>query len=308
MQQPSFLQKGDTVGIIALASKVNFDDLKPAITLLEKEWGLHVCLGESLQGSFHQYAATDAVRANDFQTMLDNPQIKAIFSARGGYGSARIIDRIDFARFVETPKWIIGFSDITAVLCHLHTLGFESIHGVMPKLFLQEGGAESLETLRKTLFGQSLFYKIPTHPLNRQGIAQGQLLGGNLTLLAHILGSKSEVDTQGKILFIEDIGEYLYAIDRLLIQLKRAGKLTHLAGLIVGSFSDLHDHDTPYGASVDEIVAEAVADYDYPVCYGFPVGHDANNWALPIGRNVRLQVQSTGVSLMEDKQLSINAE
>lgn len=299
MIQPKALQKGDTVGLVALACKVDFDLIKPAIEVIENIWGLNVVLGTSLTSKYHQFAGTDEIRANDFQLMLDDPNIKAIISARGGYGSSRLLDKIDFTNFIQNPKWITGFSDITAVLCHIHTLGIESIHSTMLKLFMQDGGEFALETLRKTLFGESLAYHIPAHSLNRKGIAKGQLVGGNLAILTHIIGSNSDIDTAGKILFLEDVGEYLYSIDRMMIQLKRAGKLQSLAGLIVGHFSDLEDNEVQFGKNANEIIQDAVAEYNFPVCYGFPVGHEPENWALPCGREVSLSVEENGVWLSD---------
>jgi muramoyltetrapeptide carboxypeptidase len=299
--QPNPIQQSDTVGLLALACKVDFEILRPAIELMERDWGLKVILGESLTNEYHQFAGTDKVRAEDFQKMLDNPEIKAIFSARGGYGSSRLLDAIDFTGFQKHPKWIVGFSDITAVHCHIHTLHIESLHATMPKLFLQEGGEESLESLRKILFGENLDYKIEPHQMNRLGVAEGQLIGGNLALLSHIIGSKSDINYDGKILFLEDVNEYLYNIDRMIIQLKRSEKLKNLAGLIVGSFSDCQDNQVPFGKTANEIIQEAVADYEYPVCYGFPVGHEVDNWAMPCGREVRLLVEEYGVSLRENR-------
>lgn len=298
--RPNSIQKGDTVGLIALACKVNFEILKPAIAWMENVWGLKIALGESLTSEYHQFAGTDTIRANDFQMMLDNPEIKAVFSARGGYGSSRLLDSIDFTAFQKQPKWIIGFSDITAVHCHIHTLNIESLHATMPKIFLQEGGEQSLESLRKILFGEETNYKIEPHKLNRLGVGEGQLIGGNLAILIHVIGSKSDINYEGKILFLEDVNEYLYNIDRMMIQLKRSGKLQNLAGLIVGSFSDCQDNDVPFGKSAYEIIEEAVADYDFPVCYGFPVGHEVDNWAMPHGRRLSLLVEEYRVSLKEN--------
>lgn len=298
--RPNSIQKGDTVGLLALACKVNFEILKPAIAWMENVWGLKVILGESLTSEYYQFAGTDAVRANDFQMMLDNPEIKAIFSARGGYGSSRLLDYIDFKAFQKQPKWVIGFSDITAVHCHIHTLNIESLHATMPKIFLQEGGTQSLESLRKILFGEHLNYKIEPHKLNHLGVANGELIGGNLAILSHVIGSKSDINYDGKILFLEDVNEYLYNIDRMMIQLKRSGKLQNLAGLIVGSFSDCQDNQVPFGKTAYEIIEEAVADYDFPVCYGFPVGHEVDNWAIPCGRRLSLSVEEYGISLKEN--------
>jgi muramoyltetrapeptide carboxypeptidase len=303
--RPNPIQKGDTVGLLALACKVDFEALRQAIELMENGWGIKVILGESLTSEYHQFAGTDSVRANDFQIMLDNPEIKAIFSARGGYGSSRLLDLIDFTTFQKQPKWIVGFSDITAVHCHIHTLNIESLHATMPKLFLQEGGEKSLESLRKVLFGEEINYKIEPHKNNRLGIGEGQLIGGNLAILVHVIGSKSDINYDGKILFLEDVNEYLYNIDRMMIQLKRSGKLQNLVGLIVGSFSECQDNNVPFGKTANEIIQEAVADYDFPVCYGFPVGHEANNWAMPCGREMSLFVEEYGVSLKENYLLQM---
>lgn len=302
--RPTPLQKGDTVGIVALACKVDFEALKPAIELMENIWGLKVIIGESVMSEYHQFAGTDNIRANDFQLMLDNPEIKAIFSARGGYGSSRLLDSIDFTAFQKSPKWVVGFSDITAVLSHIRTLNIESLHATMPKLFLQEGGGEySLESLRKILFGEALNYEVNSQEINRLGIAKGKLIGGNLAILSHIFGSKSDINYDGKILFLEDVNEYLYSIDRMMIQLKRAGKLKNLAGLIVGHFSDCQDNNVPFGKTANEIIQEAVAEYDFPVCYGFPVGHEPENWAMPVGREVILEVKTDGVFLREATEI-----
>lgn len=297
MKRPPYLQEGDTVAIVGLACKVTREDIIPAVDFLQTAWKVKVILGDSVGEAFHQFAGTDSQRANDFQTMLDNPSVNAIFSARGGYGSSRILEKINFDSFKKYPKWIIGYSDITAIHCHIQTMSIESIHGVMPKLFLQENGTESLESLRKILFGEELSYPIAPHPFNKTGRIDAPIVGGNLAIINHLLATPSELNTTGKILFLEDVGEYLYSLDRMMIQLKRAGKLTQLAGLIVGSFSDMKDNDVPFGKMPYEIIQEAIADYDYPVCYGFPVGHDVQNWAIPCGRQVSLQVTTQEVRL-----------
>lgn len=297
MQQPDFLTIGDTVGIVAMAGKVNPIAIEPAITILQN-WGLKVIVGESVSAAYHQFAGTDEIRLRDFQQMLDNSSVKAIFSARGGYGSSRILDEVDFSLFLQKPKWVIGFSDITAVHCHLHNLGVMSVHGVMPKSFDQAGGEEALETLRKVLFGEAIAYQIPPHEFNRIGTTAGQVVGGNLCLLAHLIGSKSAINTEGKILFLEDVGEKLYNLDRMMLQLRRAGKLEKLAGLIVGQFSELTDYETPFGKTAWEIVAEHTDVYHYPVCYNFPVGHTPDNRAMICGAMGRLEVLGSGVGLM----------
>lgn len=286
------MQPHDRVGVLALASKLEYELLLPGFKIMREDWQLEVVEGPTLRAQYHQFAGTDTERLQDFQQMLDDPTIRAIFSARGGYGSSRFIDRVNFRKFQKSPKWIVGFSDITAVHGRIQRLGYESLHATMPKLFGNEGGEESVETLRKALFGEPLNYQIPPHPFNRLGRASGVLTGGNLCLLAHAIGSRSEVDTRDKILFVEDIHEPYYNIDRLMVQLKRANKLKPLAGLIVGQFSDSYQNpNAPFGKTEHEIIAEHVAEYDFPVCYNFPVGHTADNWAMPVGRKASLSVQ-----------------
>lgn len=292
---PPSLKKGDKVAIIALASKLNPEDIQSAINLMQENWGVEVIVGESVSASYFNFAGTDEIRLRDFQQQLDNQEIKAIFSARGGYGSSRIIDAVDFTGFKKNPKWVIGFSDITAVHGQLQVMGFQSLHAPMPKTFMRD--YDSVQKLETFLFGESLNYRIPSKPINKQGVGVGQIVGGNLCILAHLLGSKSEVDTDGKILFIEDISEYLYNIDRMMVQLKRAGKLKNLAGLIVGDFSDVKENDEPFGKTFYEIIAEHTAEYNYPICYDFPGGHEAINWTIPCGRFASLSVDSEEVSL-----------
>lgn len=295
---PPFLLPAQTAGIVAMACKLDPEQLETGIRILEN-WGLKVVLGHSVYASYNQFAGDDQSRAASLQQMLNDPGIRVIFSARGGYGSTRMIDDIDFSAFLKNPKWVVGFSDITAVHAHLHTLGVESLHATMPKLFGNVGAETSVETLRQLLFGESLSYQIPAEAQNRLGVAKGQLIGGNLCLLAHLIGSPSDMDYAGKILFLEDVNEYLYNIDRLMIQLKRAGKLKHLAGLIVGQFSDNQDNDVPFGLNPNEIVAEHCRAYAFPIAHNFPVGHTANNWAMPCGREVILAVENHKVTLRE---------
>ena len=288
---PPALKKGDKVAIIALASKLNPDDIQTAIHYMQEEWGLEVVVGESVSAAYFGFAGTDEIRAGDFQKMLDDTSIKAIFSARGGYGSSRIIDRIDFTAFQQNPKWVVGFSDITAVHNHIQSLGFQSLHAPMPKTFMKD--EYSLETLQAFLFTDGMSYEINPNDLNREGRAEGQVTGGNLCLLAHLIGSASDISWDGKILFIEEISEYLYNIDRMMLQLKRAGKLKNLKGLIAGSFTDNRENDEPFGKNAYEIIAEHVAEYDYPVCYEFPTGHDTANWTIPCGRMATLEVDAS---------------
>ena len=263
--------------------------INEAVNLLES-WGLNVLLGETVEASWHQFAGSDELRTADFQRFLDNPDVKAIFAARGGYGTIRIIDRIDFSGFRDHPKWIIGFSDITVLHSHVQALyKTESIHGQMP-LTIPEGSGLSLESLRMALFGESLEYHYTSTIKNRAGISQGTLIGGNLTLLVMLSGSESEQDYTDKILFIEDVGEYLYSIDRMMWNLKRSGKLTNLKGLIVGSFTEIKDNDIPFGQTAEQIIMEHVREFDYPVCFNFPAGHITDNRALIFGRTVSLRV------------------
>jgi muramoyltetrapeptide carboxypeptidase len=233
------------------------------------------------------------------QQQLDNPAIRAILSARGGYGTTRIIDQLDFSRFAENPKWVAGFSDITALNCHLLRRGYQSIHGVMPLLFHQNGGEESLESLRRALFGEAVRYEVPPHPLNRPGAADGELVGGNLSLLQTLTGTQSDVSTAGRILFIEDIDEYLYSIDRMMVHLDRTDKLRDLAGLLVGHFTNPQDNTIPYGQTPNEIIQHYASKYDFPVAHGFPVGHEPQNVALICGRAAHLTVAPDGAAQVE---------
>lgn len=295
MHQPPYLKKNDRVAIVAPAKKVNRPEMQMAIQILEG-WGLEVVLGKYVFNIYNQFAGTDRERAEDLQNMLDDPSIQAIICARGGYGTTRIIDSLSFDSFLAQPKWLVGFSDITVLHCHIHNLGVCSIHGIMPMLFPKQT-EQTLESLRRALFGEPLHYESLAHPLNRLGKARGELVGGNLSLFANTIGTPSEIDTRDKILFLEDVNEYLYHLDRMMIHLYRAGKLAHLAGLIIGEFSQVKDNEAPFGWSVHEIIAELVAEYNYPVCYDFPVGHEVNNLSMYCGGIGTLAVQESGISL-----------
>ena len=295
---PPYLQAGDTVGVLAPASKVSYEDCAPGLRILRHEWGLHVIECQTLWSDYHQYAGTDQQRRADLQELLDNPDVKAILAARGGYGCSRILDGLDFTAFLQSPKWLVGFSDLTVLLSHIQSLGYAAIHGPMVKTMANTGGEEALHTLREALFGGTLDYTIPGHPLSRGGIASGPVTGGNLCLLAHLIGSPSAVDMGGTLLFIEDIGEYLYNIDRMMIQLKRAGQLQKLAGLIVGRFTEIRDNTEPtFGKTAYEIIAEHVQAYDFPVCFDFPVGHVPDNRTLPVGMSATLEVSESSTRL-----------
>ena len=287
-----------------MASSLDYNALQPAFQILRDDWKLDVVEGETLRSSYYQFAGDDALRLRDVQRMLDDPSIRAVLSIRGGYGSYRLLDRLDFTQFLQDPKWVVGFSDITALHCHLHRLGVQSMHSIMPGGFGNEGAEEAIHTLRQCLFGEPIApYTSPAHLLNRCGKATGQLVGGNLTMLTHTLGTPSDVDLTGKILFIEDIGETLFSLDRMLIQWQRSGRLAGLAGLLVGQFTEMRINESaPFGKTTDEIIAEHVSPYDFPVCFDFPVGHVPRNLALPIGGSATLSVTADGGGMVQFTQ------
>lgn len=292
--QPPFLKKGDKIAIIASARKISMQEVQPAMEIF-KSWGLEVVLSKNLLGSDNQYSGADAERAEDLQSVLDDSSIKAVISARGGYGTIRIVDKIDFTKFRLQPKWIIGYSDITVLHSHIHNFGIETMHATMPINF--SVNAEAVETMRRSLFGEKLKYEMEKHALNREGFAEAQIVGGNLSLLYALTGSNSSMHTKGKILFIEDLDEYLYHIDRMMMSLKRSGKLRDLAGLVVGGMSDMKDNQIPFGKNAEEIILDAVKEYNYPVCFNFPAGHIDKNLALVLGRTMRLIVGEHGSTL-----------
>jgi muramoyltetrapeptide carboxypeptidase len=291
---PPFLKPGDQVAVTALASKLEIRNIEVGLEIL-KNWGLEVVVGETIGSSFNNYAGTEAQRQNEFQGFLDNPSIKMIIAARGGYGCSKFIDNLDFSSFLVNPKWIIGFSDITALLLKVNSLGFQAIHGVMVKTMTQNH--ESNNSLYKSLFGQPIEYIWPATTNNRFGIGNGEAIGGNLALIAHNIGSKSDLDFDQKILFLEDISEYYYNIDRMMVQLKRAGKLANLAGLVIGDFSDLKDNDESFGKNIEEIVLEHTKDYLFPIAFNFAFGHENLNLAIRMGEDLKLEVNENGVSL-----------
>ncbi|MFS2187818.1 LD-carboxypeptidase [Mucilaginibacter sp. Mucisp84] len=283
-----YLKKGDKIAITCPAKKLP-NPMTDAIELL-RSWGLEVVLGDTVEASFHQFAGDDDFRAADMQRFIDDDSIKAIIAARGGYGTVRMIDKVDFSRFAQNPKWLIGFSDITLLHTHLFTnYGAQTIHGQMP-VNIPDASKHSIDTLRRALFGEELSYEFTTHDTNKSGEATGVIVGGNLSLLVAAAGSVSDLDYNNKVLFIEDVGEYLYSVDRMLRMLGRAGKLKNLAGLVVGGFTDIKDNDIPFGQTVSQIVMDIVKGYDYPVCFDFPAGHIPDNNSLVLGREVGLQV------------------
>ena len=290
--RPPALKKGDTVYFLSTAKKVSLTDIAFANNLFV-EWGLNVVFGKTIAAEYHQFAGDDELRRLDFQTALDDTNIKAIICVRGGYGTVRMMDDLDYHVFMRHPKWIVGFSDITFLHTHIsNTLGIQTLHASMP--FMLENKSEAaIETMRTELFGEKTHFDIPAHPLNRAGSDKGILIGGNLSILYSITGTKSGMNTVGKILFLEDLDEYLYHIDRMMLNLKRSGKLSELAGLVVGGFTQMHDNEIPFGKNAYEIIAEHVQEYDYPVCFDFPAGHISDNRALVMGRKYTLEVGET---------------
>lgn len=292
------LQKNDTIRIIAPARKILIEELKYSVQLL-KNLDYHVEFGKNLFGQYYQFSGTDKERILDFQEALDDKKVKAIWCAKGGYGSIRVIDHLDFSTFALHPKWICGYSDMTVFhVCINTVIHCPSIHATMPGSI--QGGEmdiNSFNTLMEILQKGKISYSIPAHPLNRKGKTTGILCGGNLSVLYALNGSVTELQTENKILFIEDLDEYLYHIDRMMICLKRAGKLNKLAALIVGGMTDMHDNIVPYGKTAEEIIMEHVSEYDYPVCFGFPAGHIPDNRALIMGGYGKLDVNSENVTL-----------
>ena len=292
MIRPPFLKEGDSIGITCPARKISLGDIQKAIEILES-WNLKVIVGDTIGKEDHQYGGSDTERQADFQRMLNDPNIKAIIAARGGYGSVRIMDNLDFRAFLDHPKWLIGYSDFT----YFHTqlscnIGVESLHATMPINFATNT-TDAISSLKNALFGKSLEYTFPAHPFNRNGSMQGEIVGGNLSILYSILGTKTILDTNKKILLLEDLDEYLYHIDRMMMALKRAGKLKNLAGLLVGGMTDMKDNAIPFGKTAEEIIQEHVAEYDFPVAYQFPSGHFEDNRAVFIGKNAQVNVERT---------------
>lgn len=299
--RPPYLQQGDTVAIVSPAGNLNnkVAEIEQAIKLLNS-WNLNVVVGENIFKQNNEFAGTDEERTADFQKALDNPNIKAIWCARGGYGTVRILDKLDYEKFKEHPKWVIGYSDITAIHNQIHNLGYESIHSIMGiSLDIYcEYPEENAASLKDALFGKQLSYKIEGSAYNRTGTATGQLVGGNLTLLHTMLGSKTSIDTSGKILFIEEVGEYAYHIDRMLQSLKRAGYFENCKGLIVGDISNVRENSTDWGKPMEQLILDVVKEYDFPVLFNFPAGHEEDNRTLILGRTVELTVGNNESTLV----------
>ncbi len=294
IKQPPYLKKGDKIAIVCPAKKLP-TPIHKGIAILES-WGLEVVLGETVTAEHHQFSGTDELRTQDLQGFLDDASIKAIIAGRGGYGTIRIIDKLDFTKFKQNPKWVIGFSDITVLLSHLYAvLSTQSVHGQMPYTFA-DSTPEALESLRKALFGEKNSFSYKSEIANIPGNVDGELVGGNLTLLLAIEGSASEMNFDDKILFIEDVGEHEYSVDRMMRTLKRKGKLKKLKALIVGAFNELGEESIYFGQTPEEIISDLVSEYEYPVCFNFPSGHIDDNRALVLGQKVALQIENNNVT------------
>ena len=302
IKTPPYLEKGDTIGIVCPSGYMAAEKAAECIRVLQDEWGYSVKIGKTLGGNSATYfSGTDEERLTDFQQMLDDDTVKAVFCARGGYGMTRIIDRIDFKKFKKQPKWIIGYSDITLLHGHIYSNYYIStLHAPMASAFNDAGYVNRfVQSWKNAVEGKKARYECEPHEFNIKGEAIGELVGGNLSLLAHAIGTDSDIKTKGRILFLEDIGEYFYNIDRLFYQLKRSGKLKNLAGLIIGGFTDMKDTERPFGKDVYGIIHDIVKEYKYPVCFGFPVSHEKENYALKIGVGYKLKVGKGKVTLEE---------
>ena len=296
MIQPEYLKGGDKIAIISTARKISLKELYTSINTFES-WGLEVILGPNLFKEDNQFAGTDADRLSDLQWVLDSNEIKAAVCARGGYGTTRFIDELDFSEFKKNPKWICGFSDVTALIGSINAHGIQAIHSTMPIFFNGKTTPESIESLRKALFGMQLEYSSNHNKLNVEGATEGEIIGGNLSILNNIIGTKSDFDWSGKILFMEDLDEYLYHIDRMMVHLDRSGKLEKLAGVVVGSMSSMHDNAIAFGLNAEEIIHEHCSKYNFPICFNFPIGHEMENRAVKCGAKVSFEVLKKGTFL-----------
>lgn len=303
---PAYLKQGDKIAITCPAGFITAPEIEPAVIQM-KSWGLEVVVGQTVGARDFTFGGPDKERLNDLQRFLDDPNIKAIMCARGGYGMIRIIDQLDFTQFTKKPKWLIGFSDITILHTHINTnYNIASIHSKMCNSFPSDWAkaepiqVETINSISDSLFGKKMRYEASYNKRNRMGTAKGTLIGGNLRCIENLAGTKSEIDTAGKILFVEDTGEYLYSIDRMFYNLKRSGKLKDLAGLIVGGFKlKTDDAGEEFGQTVEDIVLDKIAGYDFPVCFDFPVGHQRANFALKCGIPHQLDVRLEGTKLAE---------
>lgn len=304
---PPYLKPGDVIGITCPSGYISFEEIQPAVDKL-KEWGFQVRLGHTVGTRDFSFAGNDEYRVKDFQNMIDDDSVRGILLGRGGYGAVRIIDAIDFTKFAKHPKWIIGFSDATVFHSHINkNFGIATIHSKMCNSFPSDWNnatpqqIDSIDSIKKCLIGDNMQYAVSTNPFNKAGNAEGILVGGNLSILQNLAATKSDINTDGKILFIEEVEEYLYSIDRMLCNLKRSGKLNNLKGLIAGGFDKIKPDDPgeDFGKTVYEIILEKVKEYNYPVCFDFPVGHQKENYALKCGVKHQLNVSDNSVTLKE---------
>ncbi|ELR71378.1 Muramoyltetrapeptide carboxypeptidase [Fulvivirga imtechensis AK7] len=298
LKRPPLLKQGDKIGIVAPSRMITREQMYQAFEVFE-EWGVEVACGDCLFKQYGYFAGTDEQRRSDLQQMLDASDLAAVFCARGGYGMTRIVDQLDFGALNQNPKWVIGFSDITALHIALNKAGIESIHGLMPVQYDYMGIEESLASLKKILFEGPMDYIVASKSNNKEGIAEGEIIGGNLSLVAESLGTPTEINTTGKILFLEEIDEYLYKVDRMFMQLRRAGKFDNIVGLIIGDFSQMKDTQIPFGKSIYELIRDHFQNANFPIAYDFPLGHEAHNLAVPCGRKVYMEVTQKQVHLKD---------
>ncbi len=300
MIKPDYIKPGDKIGIVSTGSRINNEIIGKAVALLQS-LGYEVVVSENALSSYNQFAGKDEDRAGDLQKMIDDDSVKAIICSRGGYGSLRASELVNWERIKKSPKWILGFSDITVLHSKLNKMRIASIHGVMPKYFLdEERPSVSFNLLIDALSGREIKYDIPASIYNREGKAKAEIAGGNLSILYSLRGTKYDIDTKGKILFIEDLDEYKYHIDRMLLNLKVGGKLSDLAGLVAGNFTGIKDNDTPFGKTIEEIILDLVKEYDYPVIFDFPAGHIKNNFPLIFGQKAEICVNKDGAYLIQN--------
>lgn len=291
MISPPALKQGSKIALVSTARKVDSEGVERAVAVFAQH-GLELLPAPNLTAAFNQFAGTDEQRAEDLQWAIDRPEIAAVVCYRGGYGTVRIIDQIDFSPLLKNPKWICGYSDVTVLHARLHALGICSLHSTMPVNFATNT-PEAISAFFDALFGKLNSLSARHHLLNRKGTAEGELIGGNLSILYSLQGSKDALKTEGKILFLEDLDEYLYHIDRMIQNLKRSGAMEGLKGLVIGGMTDMRDNAIPFGKTAEEIIQEAVSEYNYPVCFGFPAGHIPDNQSLIMGKKIRLEVSST---------------
>ena len=298
MKIPNKIKVGDKIGLISTARKITMTEIQPAIDIL-KSWGLKIILPDSLFYEDHQFSGTIPQRTTALQLMIDDPSINAILCARGGYGTVQIIDSVNFSNLRKNPKWLIGYSDVTVLHSHLNKYGISSLHATMPINF-KNNSKDTLLSLKNILFEKKNFINCSTNSLNRLGRVQAEIVGGNLSIIYSLIGSESDLNTDGKILFIEDIDEYLYHLDRMMINLKRNNKFKHLKGMIVGGMTDMKDNNIPYGKSAYEIIFSHVKEHNFPICFGFPSGHLTDNRSIILGINSVLNIEENNVSLLQD--------